>query len=147
MNISPEIIWFIIGSILIMLEFAVPGLIIIFFGLGAWVVSFACWLELTTTLEAQLGVFSVASLLFLFTLRKSLKARFTGHSSADQNPESDYEDFIGQQVIAEGAIEPGKIGKVRFRGTTWSALSEVSFDDGEVGKIKAVDNITLTISK
>ena len=60
MSISPEIIWFVIGFVLILVEFAIPGLIVIFFGLGAWVVSFTCWLELTTTLQAQMAVFTVA---------------------------------------------------------------------------------------
>ena len=32
---TPEIIWFIIGLILIIMEFTVPGILTIFFGIGS----------------------------------------------------------------------------------------------------------------
>ena len=38
---KPEIIWVLVGLLLLLMEFAVPGLIIFFFGLGAWVVGLA----------------------------------------------------------------------------------------------------------
>jgi membrane protein implicated in regulation of membrane protease activity len=37
MEISPIIIWFVVGLVLILMEFVIPGLVIVFFGLGAWV--------------------------------------------------------------------------------------------------------------
>ena len=40
--LTPEIIWFLVGLVLLILEFAMPGLIIGFFGVGAWVVAIVC---------------------------------------------------------------------------------------------------------
>jgi len=37
-------IWFIAGLVLILLEFVVPGVILVFFGAGAWVVALGMWL-------------------------------------------------------------------------------------------------------
>ena len=41
MNNLPEIIWFVIAVALVLLELALPGVIIVFFGLGAGVTSLA----------------------------------------------------------------------------------------------------------
>lgn len=38
---EPAMVWFLIGLVLIVSEFAVPGLVIIFFGLGAWATALA----------------------------------------------------------------------------------------------------------
>ena len=34
---NAAVIWFIVGFALFVLEFAVPGLVLFFFGLGAWI--------------------------------------------------------------------------------------------------------------
>ena len=36
------VIWFIIGFVLFLLEFVVPGLILFFFAAGAWIVALLC---------------------------------------------------------------------------------------------------------
>ena len=38
--LTPELIWFLIGLVLIILEFGIPGVVTVFFGIGAWLVSF-----------------------------------------------------------------------------------------------------------
>ena len=40
--LKPELIWFIAGLIMLLAEFAMPGLIIFFFGVGAWLVALIC---------------------------------------------------------------------------------------------------------
>ena len=40
--LKPEVIWCLVGLVLLLLEFILPGLIIFFFGLGAWVVAAVC---------------------------------------------------------------------------------------------------------
>jgi len=34
---NPTLIWFFIGLVLLIAEFSVPGVILVFFGIGAWV--------------------------------------------------------------------------------------------------------------
>ena len=59
--IIPTLTWFLIGLVLIFFEFAAPGIILIFFGTGAWLVAVTTYLELTTSLESQLIVFAVGN--------------------------------------------------------------------------------------
>ncbi|MHC4497156.1 MAG: NfeD family protein, partial [Planctomycetota bacterium] len=40
--LKPEIIWFLVGLALLIMEFAMPGLIIAFFGIGACIVAIVC---------------------------------------------------------------------------------------------------------
>ncbi len=40
--LKPEIIWFLVGIALLIMEFAAPGLIIAFFGAGACIVAIVC---------------------------------------------------------------------------------------------------------
>lgn len=84
-NSLPEIIWFVVGLILILMEFAVPGVILVFFGIGAWIVTALVYLGLLTSLTSQLFVFSGASLVLLVALRKLVKDKFYGHITGPQD--------------------------------------------------------------
>jgi hypothetical protein len=56
-------IWFLVGLVLVLAEFATPGVILVFIGLGAWVAALTTWLGWTEALGAQMGVFAVSSTL------------------------------------------------------------------------------------
>ena len=139
-------IWFLIGLGLLLLEFAVPGLVILFFGIGAWVVSLTTWLGLTDSTQSQILVFSVASLVCLFTLRNYVKAWFVGDS---KHEDDEFEtEFIGQHVTVRIAIPEGNgHGKIELKGADWNAVSDQSFEVGEVVKVTARDGLTLTVTK
>ena len=70
--LKPELIWFIIGLVLLLLEFTAPGLILFFFGVGAWVVSIICFF-FGIAINLQLLIFLSSSILLLLLLRKRLK--------------------------------------------------------------------------
>jgi len=78
--LKPELIWFLVGLLLLLLEFAAPGLIVFFFGLGACIVAVVCLLT-DITLNTQLIIFIVSSFLFLLILR--LIGRRLGRQPAD----------------------------------------------------------------
>ena len=67
--LKPELIWFIIGLICLLLEFAAPGFIIGFFGIGAWIVA-GTLLFFDISLTTQLLLFIIASVLLTVFLRK-----------------------------------------------------------------------------
>jgi membrane protein implicated in regulation of membrane protease activity len=64
---EPAMVWFLIGLILIVSEFAVPGLVIIFFGLGAWAAALAL-LAIDMSLFFQIVIFLVVSITSLLVL-------------------------------------------------------------------------------
>lgn len=142
--LKPEIIWFLIGIVLLVLEFAMPGLIVFFFGVGACVVALICLLT-DITLNTQLLIFIITSVLSLLCLRKWLKGVFLGHVVSKQDITRNLEEFIGQKAVVKEKIIPKAGGKVEFRGTNWVAEADVEIAEGTVVEIIGKDNITLKV--
>jgi membrane protein implicated in regulation of membrane protease activity len=148
MSLSPELLWFLAGLALILLEFAVPGIILVFFGAGAWVAAATTWFGWTDSLTSQLVVFVVSSLILLFSLRHWVRSRFLGFQSDEQNPEVNLDEFAGQQVKVLEDITPGrKDGRVEFKGAGWAAVSDTPLAAGEQARIVSADGIVLRVRK
>ena len=114
---DPAVIWFLIGLGLLLLELVLPGLVILFFGAGAWITALACVFH-DFSLNWQILIFLVASLLGLVLLRKYLKRKFFGKSSGEVVDQ--LEEFIGRKARALDDFSEG-MGKVEFKGTHWTA--------------------------
>ncbi|MFQ5772138.1 MAG: NfeD family protein, partial [bacterium] len=85
--LKPQLIWFVVGLIFLLLEFSIPGLITLFFGIGAWIVAVIC-LFLDISINAQLFIFISSSVLLLVFLRKWFKTLFIGrYESNDEEIE------------------------------------------------------------
>lgn len=119
---TDEVIWFLIGVGLLLVELVVPGLIFVFFGVGAWVTA-AILLAFDLSLTSQLVVFSLTSIGSLILLRQSIRKRYMD-VSIDGMAESD-NGFIGSQAVSLTQIAPGNDGKVEFNGSQWEACSNV----------------------
>lgn len=142
--LTPEIIWFLVGLLLLLFEFALPGLIIGFFGVGAWIVALVCLLT-DVTLNTQLLIFIAASVLSLALLRRWLKGVFLGHAGSKQDLKHNLEEFIGQRAVVTGKIAPKLGGKVEFHGSHWEARADEEIAEGTVVEIVGKDNITFTV--
>ncbi len=142
--LKPELIWFLVGLALLVMEFMTPGLVIFFFGVGAWVVAAIC-LFTDIGINAQLGIFIAASVLSLLLLRKWLKGIFMGHIVSRQNTSENLEDFVGQRATVVEKIVPKAGGKVEFHGTNWEAQADSEIAEGAVVEITGKDNITLKV--
>ncbi len=146
MTINPMLIWFLVGLALILVEFALPSIILVFFGLGAWTVVLTTLVGITGSLWSQLLVFAAASVLLLFGLRRWVRSRFLGHKSGEQDPDIDLDDFTGQRVPVVRRIEPGSVeGRVEFKGAEWKAIANTAIAEGQLAKIVAVEGITLRV--
>ena len=142
--LKPELIWFLVGLLLLLLEFAAPGLIVFFFGLGACIVAVVCLLT-DITLNTQLIIFIVSSFLCLLILRKWIKGVFLGHTTSKQNLKENLEDFVGQRAVVIQKILPKAGGKVEFHGTNWEAQADQEIPEGTVVEIIGKENITLKV--
>ena len=142
--LRPEIIWFLVGLLLLIMEFALPGLIIAFFGVGAWIVALVCLIT-DIPINTQLIIFIVSSVLSLLCLRKWLKGVFIGHSVSKQDLKEDLEEFIGQKAVVKEKITPKAGGKVEFHGTNWLAEADEEIAVGAVVEIIGKENITLKV--
>jgi membrane protein implicated in regulation of membrane protease activity len=145
--LKPELIWFLIGLILLVLEFIMPGLIIGFFGVGAWIVAIICLLSayVTGSINTQLLIFIIASVLSLLLLRKWLKGIFIGHVKSQQDMTEDLNEFIGERVVVKMKITPRSGGKVELHGTNWTAEADEEIAEGTVVEIIEKDNLTLKV--
>lgn len=142
--LTPPVIWFLVGLVLLLLELAIPGLIIIFFGIGAWITAI-CTKIFDIGINMQLFIFLVSSVISLALLRKYFKNKFFG---GDSTKDETFEDeFIGKFAKAETALKTGIAGKISFKGTTWSAVSDVDIEAGEQVKITGKESITLHVTR
>jgi membrane-bound ClpP family serine protease len=145
---NPTLIWFLLGLSLIFLEFVVPGVILVFFGIGAWAAAATTYLGLTSSLESQLLLFAITSIVLLVLLRKWIKGKFYGHVRAVQDLTKNIDEFRGQSVIVVQDVIPDKMeGAVEFKGARWNAVSDEQIKNGEMAIIKDVDGITLKIQR
>lgn len=140
--LTPELIWFLVGFVLALGEFVIPGLVIVFFAVGAWIVSVTC-LFAEPSLNVQLGLFIASSVLSLLVARRWVKGIFKGFGAPKQDLSVDMDDFVGQRAVVTKAITPMTPGKVEFHGTAWNA--EAQEDIGEGVTIEIVQKVNLTL--
>jgi membrane protein implicated in regulation of membrane protease activity len=142
--LKPELIWFIAGLIMFLAEFTMPGLIIFFFGVGAWLVALIC-LFTDISINIQLTLFLIASILLLISLRKWLKNIFVGRTGQKQSADELLQEFVGKKAVVTREIDPQTRGKVEFHGTNWNAEADQIIDKGTSVEIIGKNNITLKV--
>lgn len=138
----PELIWFIIGLVLFLLELVLPGFVIFFFGVGAWITALLCLIA-EPGINLQAIVFAATSVLSLVLLRKMIQKRFF-YSREELSKEVE-DEFTGREAVALEDIIPGKNGKVEFKGTSWKAESESAISKGQTVIIKNKENFKLFV--
>lgn len=145
--LKPELIWFLVGLVLLIFEFIIPGLVIGFFGAGAWIVAIVCLFSayVAGSINAQLIIFIIASVLSLLLLRKWLKGIFIGHTKSQQDLTEDMKEFIGERAVVKEKITPKTGGKVELHGTNWEAVADEEIAEGAVVEIIAKENLTLKV--
>ena len=108
----PELVWFIIGLLLFLLELVLPGFVIFFFGVGAWLTALLC-LVANPNVDIQIVVFAVTSVLALLGLRRMIQKRFFYRDEGRSEVIED--EFTGKEAKALMDFEPGTQGKVEFK--------------------------------
>ena len=141
---QPELIWFLVGFIMLIAEFAAPGIFFVFFALGAWIVAIVC-LGFTISLTAQLLIFLISSVLALILLRKKFQKIFTGASrkAGEHFPD----EFIGKKAVVKSPITSDAPGKVEFHGSLWTAEADEPIEINTYVVITGRDSLTLNVKK
>ncbi len=120
-NLSDATIWILVGIVLTVAEFLVPGVVIVFFGVSAIVVGLLLGCGIALPVSAQLILFGVLGLVLLFALRARFTALFHGASTADATGVEIFSP--GETAEAITAFADGR-GKVLLRGAQWQAELE-----------------------
>ena len=146
MNLSPSLIWFLVGVAFLIAEMIMPAFILIFFTAGCWIAALVVWLfdiELTN----QILIFLVASLILLFTLRKYSLKIFRGKTQDDIDDH--YTDSkIGKKAIVTKKITPNIPGEIKVMGSFWRATANEEIEEGIsvlIEKKESEDGLTFKV--
>jgi len=141
------ILWLGFGVFCVVGEFLLPGLVMVFVGMGALTVALGMHLELINSIPNQFIVFFVSSLLYLLTLR-FLVLRLVPTSTRKEDIDEDNQ-VIGSLVEVVEDISKRKIVRIKHSDSTWQARTEdeVTILKGEKVKVIGRDNITWIVQK
>ena len=134
--------WFVIGILLILAEFVVPGVFICFFGIGALLTGCVALIFPELPFAYELLSFAVLSVIFLLVCRRFMPKSFRGTVKVDRS-DIENDDVADAEVVVTETIEPDAPGKVEFRGGQWTARAERRIAAGERAKIRERRNLTL----
>lgn len=141
---NPVFWWILVGLGLLICEFSMPGLILFFFGLGALFTALLAWVIPSLSLEVQLLIFTGASLVFLFALRRYLKPIFAGRTAA-VSEDALSEGMSGSEGVVSEPIAPGEPGKIMLNGAAWKAESEENLEEGTTVVVVGQKSLTLIV--
>src|SRR5687768_2965343 len=106
MPLDAQSLWLLAGVLLILVEFFAPGVIIVFFGVGAILTAITTWAGWTPGIGSQAAVFAISSVVLLFGLRRYVKKWFVGTST---NRDGSDDDFTGREAKVVASL-PGHGG-------------------------------------
>jgi len=141
---TPSLIWFLVGVTFFLLELAAPALVLLFFGIGAWVVA-GVYLVTPIHLNVQLILFMAASLVSLALLRRWLKGIFSGYVKSRQDATQELEDLIGKHAIVKERIAPKLAGRVELHGSDWTAQADQEIAVGTPVEVIGQSSIILKV--
>ena len=140
-------LWLGSGIFLMAIEFLVPGLVLVFVGLGSLTVVFGMHFGYIDGILQQFITFFISSIIYLLTLR-FLVLRFFTSITRKENIDED-EEVMGSIVELVADINSGEFGRVEHSGSSWQARAEgdQTILKGEKVKIIGRDNITWIVQK
>lgn len=143
-SISNELLWFLCGLIFLLSELVIPGFVIVFFGIGAWIVALLLWLNVAISFTGQLFIFLISSIVSLVLFRRYGKRYYQAKVKKDDAQK--FDDVRGEKATVVRDITPGGVdGKVEFHGTLWNAESDVPVSKGTVVVVVEQNNLTLKV--
>jgi membrane protein implicated in regulation of membrane protease activity len=148
---SYVLFWFLLGFMFLILEVLTPGIVFVFFGLGAWLVMGVVYFLPHLGSPFQFLIFTVSSVIFLIMLRRHISDIFRRDRKEDPTDslsESMFaENFLGKEVDVIKEIFPGRPGLVELNGTNWTAKSDQPLATGDRAVVINVANLEVMVKK
>ena len=138
----PWWMWLAGGLVLLVVELATPsGFFIMFFGIGAILTGVLASMNVLTGPAPQWFTFTALSVVALLLFRGKLQSRVEPH----QRPPID--SLIGEIAMPASDIEPGAVGRVMLRGTSWDARNEgpITLSANQRCRVKHVSGLQLGV--
>jgi membrane protein implicated in regulation of membrane protease activity len=140
-GIDPFMVWLIVGLLLMVLEFVIPGGIVVLLGLSCLIVSGAQMIGLVNGFTTSMTLWFISSMILLLTCR-GITQRFVGGDSHIGNTDERV-DLFNQLAVVKQDIGPGQLaGRIRYLESDWNALGDGSvIKAGSKVKIICRENI------
>ena len=139
--------WAVLGIGLIIAELAVPAFFIVWFGLGALLVSVVVLVAPSLGLTAQLLTWTVASVAMVVIWFRIFKPGMhkTRVGMSDSN-------IVGEVGMLTRDVEPYQKGQVRFQkplvgSESWECISDEVIKSGERVKVLGIEGSFLKVGK
>ena len=136
--------WILAGLVLLGVEVAAPGgIILLFFGAAALVVGILMAVGLVGPIWLQWLLFSIMSVVSLVTLRGPILRRVRARTRRGEEIDS----LVGHEITTLDDLSPGAEGKVELRGTSWSAknVGEDAIARGKKCRVERVKGLMLFV--
>lgn len=137
--------WLLLGLALFISEFFVPGIVAVFFGIGALVVGLLTLFGVIDSLAIQLLLFALISLVALFGLRGHCTRWLKGTVAGRADKDMDSAGLLNQRVIVLTNFVDG-IGDVQLNGAKWDAESSEPLSAGDSAWVVGFSGIVLKVS-
>lgn len=144
-NMPLKYLWILLGLAIMSMELFAPGFIIVFFGLGA-VLTGVLLIFVPMSINTQLVLFAVVSIILLVSFRKMAQGYFVGRTANPNPTGAAMEVFTGETaVVTEDILPNSPKGKVEFHGSFWNADAEVEIAKGTKVTVLSRRNLTLKV--
>ncbi|MDR0882412.1 MAG: NfeD family protein [Candidatus Adiutrix sp.] len=147
-TLEPGLCWFLLGIVFLVLEALTPGFFLVFFGLGAWVVSLLL-LFLNLDQIAQWLIFIAVSVAALLIFRQKFKALLRGRLAQSDNLDDPVVSsrYLGREVSILKEAGPGQPGLAELDGTNWQVRTDgPHLPAGARAKVVGLDGLTLIVT-
>ena len=138
LNLSPTVVWAILGLVLIVAELISFNFVLIFFGISALIVA-VIKLFGFHHLTSEILLFSLVGIGGIFLFRSKLLMTMKSNVTLVTD--------VNQQILLSHAINAGKSERILYQGTTWTAHndSEKDLHKGQAVVIDKIEGIHLYV--
>lgn len=145
--IDPKVLWFLVGLALIGAEFVIPGLTLIFFGIGALITA-VCLYLFPLSFIVQVCLFLFCSVAGLLLFRSRIKTALFSPGIRFRNiPSSLQSEIFGVEVDVIEAVAPPRLGRVLLHGTSWQARAANAVSKGARVRITGREGLVLVVEE
>lgn len=140
MELSGDVVWGVVGLLLLIAEIFSGAFVLCFFGAAALIIAGAKALTGTENLAVEVAAFALLGIASLFLFREKLLRNF-GRRSAGVALDS-------QKVVELTAALPARsAGKVEYQGTLWDAYndSDMNLRAGDKAVVVGTQGIKLIL--
>lgn len=140
MNLSPALVWGILGLTLIIAEVFTASFVLVFFGVAALLVAVLAAIGFKSFV-LQMLLFAAASLGSLLLFRSKLMGYFhaTAQTVMDEN----------QVLRLTGDVPAHGTGQISYQGSTWTAVNPTDhpFQQGDKAVIERMDGVKIILRR